>query len=79
MPRPTPTDVQVVVSRELTRLGVQNMAYSDFIVQAEMSDDERAAFQAALTRKQSFFYVDAVNFPQPVPMVGTFVDNTGGS
>lgn len=61
-----------VVQRELSRLKVQRMALSDFQIQAQMSDEEKAAFQALLKRKNEVVYVDATNGGNIRVMVGTF-------
>lgn len=77
MPRPQPVDIAAVVQRELTRLGVQRIAYTEFMKQAQLSEDEQFFFKAALNRKQNFFYVDAYTDPaHPTPMVGTMPETS---
>lgn len=72
MAREKSVDASAVVERELTRLGSQNMPLTDFLVQANLSEDEKEAFKALRSKRNDHLYIDAVNFATPTAMVGKF-------
>lgn len=64
-------DAGAIVSRELAKFGVQNMEYSSFMANAELSQDERKLIAKSLVTRQNWIYLD-VSGELPALKVGKF-------